>query len=144
MAAESSAAKTWVHATLAADPTLAGLVGSRIYQDVSAEGAAYPLVVVYHYGGRDVRGVGTVRILNHAEVRVDVLYQSSSPSATTAAQNAANRVDQLIDSGSGTALGREIAAAYREENYEYPDATGGVYVMCITQKYSVLVIGTPT
>jgi hypothetical protein len=143
MAAESSAAKTWVYTTLAADSTLATLVGSRIYLDVSEEGADYPLVMIYNDGGKDVRGVGTVRIFNHADIRVDVFYRTTSPASVTAGQGAANRVDQLLHGQAGSALGREITGAYREENYEYPDPTGGVYVMCIIQKYSVLVSGTP-
>lgn len=47
MANETLVAAQWIYGVLAADATLTGLVGSRIYQDVAAPGAAFPYVVFF-------------------------------------------------------------------------------------------------
>jgi hypothetical protein len=47
MANETLVAAQWMYGVLAADATLTGLVGSRIYQDVAPGGATFPYVVFF-------------------------------------------------------------------------------------------------
>jgi hypothetical protein len=54
MTAELARVEQWLYSTLAADPTIAGVVGTRIYADEAPQEAAFPLIVFAHIGNVDV------------------------------------------------------------------------------------------
>jgi hypothetical protein len=123
--AETNAAEKWIYATLAADATLTGLVGTRIYrnrvpQDVTSP---YPCVVFAYLSGRDRRGVGTWRAWSNTlyVVRgIDETENSLGPLKTVA-----DRIDAVLHGASGATSEGTVWAAVREEPYSLSEEGPG-------------------
>lgn len=116
---------TWLHTTLSGDATLAGLVGTRIYDTIAPQNASVPLVVFQHQGSRDVRGatqatrVGTTGLWL---VKAIAQGQSFAPLETIEA-----RIDALLHAASGSAASGTVIACTREAPFTLKEEVDGVF-----------------
>lgn len=97
---ESLVLMSWVRTTLAADATLTGIVGQRIYEGVAPQGAAYPYVLIAVLPGleSDVRGLSASILGVNIEFLCRAVGQSTSYEPLRVA---ADRIQALLHGGSG-------------------------------------------
>ena len=63
MPADLARIESWLYTTLAADATVASVVGTRIYAEEAPQGVTFPLVLFAHIGNTDVlRGLANSRM----------------------------------------------------------------------------------
>lgn len=130
--AETLVAESWLYSVLAADSQLAATVGTRIYAYIAPEVAAFPYVVYQNQAGRDVRGVGPLRIMANMLYVVKAVGQTSSFGTLEAA---ANRIDAVLQAASGTNVRGTVIACVREQPFALVESLsagqyrhlGGVY-----------------
>ena len=120
---EIARALEWIYDTLAADVTLAGLVGTRIYDGVAPQGAAFPFLVFSHLGGSDTLGVGTFRALNSGLFQVKAVTESQSYVSATAI---ADRADEVLQGAAGSKNGATIASCQREQPLMQLEQNAGI------------------
>ena len=130
--AETLVAEQWLYTVLAADTALAAVVGTRIYAYIAPEGAAFPYVVYQNQAGRDIRGVGPLRIMANLLYVVKVVGQTNSFGAL---ETAANRIDTVLQAASGTPTRGTVIACVREQPFALVESLdtgqyrhlGGIY-----------------
>lgn len=113
----------WLYGLLTGDPTLAGLVGGRVYGYVAPEGAALPFVVYSHQAGSDVRGNGPTRFM------ASLLYQVKAVGAGASFQPLkaiADRLDALLQGASGTVADGRVLVCVREQPIAYVEIDNGI------------------
>jgi hypothetical protein len=94
MAAELARVEQWIYTTLAADPTVANAVGTRIYADEAPQGATFPLIIFAHIGNVDtLRTLGTGRVSKTIWL-VRAIDKGSSALGTV--KTVADRFDSLL------------------------------------------------
>lgn len=108
---ESLVLMNWIRATLAADATIAGLVGTRIYEGVAPQPATFPLILVTVFDNPDLRGVGAARIVGVHEALVRAADKSTTYAGTL--QTLAERIDALLHGkeGATSPSGRVVACS---------------------------------
>ena len=130
--AETLVAEQWLYSVLAADSQLAAIVGTRIYAYVAPQGATMPFVVYQNQAGRDVRGVGPLRLMANLLYVVKVVAQTNSFATL---ETAANRIDVVLQAASGTNVRGTVIACVREQPFSLVESTnegqfrhlGGIY-----------------
>ena len=130
--AETLVAEQCLYSVLAADSQLAAIVGTRIYAYVAPQGAAFPFVVYQNQAGRDVRGVGPLRLMANLLYVVKVVAQTNS---FTTLETAANRIDAVLQAASGTPTRGTVIACVREQPFALVESLetgqyrhlGGIY-----------------
>lgn len=95
---ESYRVAQWLYGLLATDGVLQALVNGRVYKGVAPEGTAFPYIVFTAASTRDVNTVNQIRINVDTLYLVEAIDQSSSDAALSAI---ADRIDQLLDRGTG-------------------------------------------
>jgi hypothetical protein len=124
MAAELARVEQWMYATLAADPTIAGVVGSRIYADEAPQGTDFPLVIFAHIGNVDVvRALGNGRMAQ-AIYLVRAVDKGSSTSGGL--KTVADRFDPLLLVQNVVVDGVRINYVQHDQHHIRKDATSGV------------------
>lgn len=124
MSIETVAVRAWLHATLAADPQLRTLVGTRISNAPPLSGTVLPCVrYSLQPGGADQRAIGGGHKLSRAVWEVTVIGKPG-PEAGDALQAAADRIDELLGGVSATSGGYAIRVA-REAAVDRPDVAIG-------------------
>lgn len=105
---ESLVLMTWIRATLAADATLTGAVGQRIYEGIAPQGATYPLVLFALLTETDVRGISASRIATSQDFICRAVGKDTSLASL---KTIAERIDALLHAGSGAVspAGRVVA-----------------------------------
>lgn len=121
----------WIYSTLAADATVASLVGARIYAGAAPQDAALPVVIFNHMAGNDLVGVGTARVLNNSLYQVKGVTKGRSHAV---GQQIADAIDAALHgqnvSADGIRVGcvREQAIVYgQSDNGEEFRHAGGIY-----------------
>ncbi len=120
---QPTAGSAWLYGKLSGDETLAGLVGSRIYEDVAPPKAAYPLIVYHVQDGHDVNGVAGARILTQEVYVVKAVHRDTSYSSLKAI---AKRIDELIHTASGQTTDGDLVACIREQPLKFLAIEDGV------------------
>jgi hypothetical protein len=138
---ETAVADTFIYQRLAADGTLAALIGGtaapRIYADMAPQGAAYPCVIFQSQAMTDTRGVGTVRVW--ADLIYVVKAVDKVASYGGALGSAAARISAVLHGAGGTAGGGTVIGAIRERIFRLPEVTDGVrysHLGCVFRVYS--------
>jgi hypothetical protein len=130
--AETLVAEQWLYTVLSGDTALAAVVGTRIYAYIAPEGAAMPYVVYQNQAGRDVRGVGPLRIMANLLYVVKVIGATNSFGTL---EVAANRIDAVLQAASGTNVRGTVIACVREQPFALVESLesgqyrhlGGIY-----------------
>ncbi len=132
MATETLVAEQWLYTVLSTDSQLAAVVGTRIYAYIAPENATFPYVVYQNQAGRDVRGVGPLRIMANLLYVVKVVGQTNTFGAL---ETAANRIDAVLQAASGTPTRGTVIACVREQPFALVESLdtgqyrhlGGIY-----------------
>ena len=130
--AETLVAEQWLYSVLAADSQLAAIVGTRIYAYVAPQGATMPFVVYQNQAGRDVRGVGPLRLMANMLYVVKVVAQTNTFGTL---ETAANRIDAVLQAASGSNVRGTVIACVREQPFSLVESLetgqyrhlGGIY-----------------
>lgn len=122
---ETMVAEDFIHDRLAADATLMALlpgatadnprVASPIAPEVWGDG---PFVTFQLLDPRDVRGVGTTRIMATALYIVKAVAKTRTWDTV---RPVAERIDVLLNAASGTAAGGSVLHIARESVYQVPE-----------------------
>jgi hypothetical protein len=99
---ETSAAETWLYATLTGDATLTGLVGARVYNTRRPADGAMPCVVFQLQASGDVMVVGAVRVWSRLTYVVRGIAEPVPPSYEGTLKSIAGRIDALLHGKSGS------------------------------------------
>lgn len=136
---ELLAAREWLYAKLAADATLTGIVGTRIYAELAPENATFPFVLVTEMSpGNDLRVVGTGRIWSEPLFLVQAVDQTASYTGNI--KTLATRIDAVLHGSSGPATDGTVWACVRERPFTMPETgPGGVQYRHLGGMYRVLV-----
>lgn len=123
LGAEVSIVDAWVAARLAATVAVTNLVSTRIYNSFAPLDAEYPFIIFQQQTLRDVRGVGSDRIM------VDTLYVVKGISqGTDFAQlgTLAAAIDSALNVPPGGAVtGGHVMASVREEPFALTEVEDG-------------------
>ncbi len=118
---EPNIAAKWLYTTLAADATLAALVGTRIYEDIGPEGAGYPRIVFQMQSpGSDTLGVGARRVWTPLLYIVRGIVQDDR--YTSDLETIATRIDALLHDRQVEVTNGRIKS-YRERPFRRPERT---------------------
>jgi len=112
----------WLYATLAGDPSLAALVGDRIFGALTPDELSDPYVTFALTSARDIAGIGTARIL------VDALYTVKAVAQTTSLDDVrpiAARIDALLQGATADTPGHVLSVT-RRNTISYPEVSRGV------------------
>ena len=102
--------------TLAGDPTLAGLIGNRVYSDVAPDGAVFPFVVYSLAAAPTVRGVGAAHIMSNATYTVKAVDDSATYATLRVI---ADRIDALLIGLEGANDYGTVLAGTKEETIRF-------------------------
>ncbi len=131
---ESERALKAAYAALAADSTLAGLLGTgnRIHESVAPEGTATPFIVLDVPAATDLTAVGGARIWQDTFVSVTVRGKGLTSSIVPIA----DRADALIQGASAVVDGVTIGRFWRQRGGRLPpEVEDGVRYPAIYQEY---------
>lgn len=125
MADELTRAEQWLYATLTADATLTGLVGTRVYSEVAPPEATYPCVIFGLQYAADVATHSAERIMVNGLWLVRGVVQASSFGGNL--QTIADRLDALLHrSAGGTADAATVFTSVREEPFKQATVNEGI------------------
>lgn len=139
---ESLVLMSWIRATLTSDPTLAGLVGQRVYEGVAPQGAAYPYVVfaILPNLESDIRGLSASRLGTNHEFICRAVGKDTS---FVALQPIAERIDALLHGGSGaTAPSGRVVACTRTGPAQMVETDDGITYRYLGGRYRGLTQAT--
>jgi hypothetical protein len=117
---ETYQAETWLYATLAASPALAG---GRVYQGVAPQGAVFPYVVYQFQGGADLDTTSVARVWADLVYLVKAVTNASSFAAI---QSVADAIDSRLHGARGTTATAAIDACVREQPFQLTETDEGV------------------
>jgi hypothetical protein len=127
MADELDIMATFIASRLAANGTITGIVGTRIYQDVAPQGATFPYIVFASLAPRDIRAVGAIRIASRDEWLVKAVHQTSSYGGNLG--TLADAIDDQLhgsDGVSGVVSGGNVIHSYRERPHRQREVSNGI------------------
>lgn len=127
MANELAGADRFLYQTLAADPTLSALIGTRIYAGLAPQGATFPYLVFSHQGGLDrLTTGGQSRVFTRPVYTVKVVSQKTSYAE---ADTIASQVDAVLLAGSGPVVvdgvTYQVMSCHRTEPFRYLEPAAG-------------------
>jgi hypothetical protein len=108
----------WMYQRLAADAALTALVAGRVVSTMAGRNMQSPYVVFDLNSPRDIRGIGTGRIM------VDCLYVAKAVGKTDSWDDLAPiaaRVDELLDGASGEVVAGHVLGVARERVVQYAE-----------------------
>lgn len=124
--AELFAAETWLYSVLAADASLAAVVGERIYSEQAWQTdplPAMPIVLFQMLSGNDLRGVGAVRVW------VDAVYVvrgiSDEDGYGGSLKTIADRIDAVLHAASGSNAEGTVVECVRDRPFKMPETING-------------------
>lgn len=135
MPAELARVEQWMYTTLAADPTIAGIVGTRIYADEAPQEAAFPMIVFAHIGNVDVLRSGA----NGRMAKSIFLVRAAGLGSSTAGslKTVADRFDPLLLVQNVTVDGVRIGYVQHDQHHIRKDSSDGIPVSYIGSYYLV-------
>lgn len=119
---ETLICERWLFDTLSADPTLVSQVNGRMYGHLAPPEADTPFVVWTAQGPRDIRGVGTVRIMTMALYVVKAVGTGRS---FLDLEGIAWRIDAVLHGATGQNPDGLVLGCVREEPVSYVEVDGG-------------------
>ena len=141
MASEPNIAAAWLYSTLAGDVTLAGLVGTRIYEDIRpANVSTFPYIVFQLQSpGSDLMVVGTARVWVPLLYTVRGIAQGRSYGGNLA--SIADRIDALLHGKQADVSGGRVQS-YRERPFRLPERTSEIDYRHLGGEYRILTQAT--
>ncbi len=133
---ETARAHEWLYTVLSGDATLQGLVDTRIYRRLAPEGATMPFVIFQYQGGSDLTALGPYRILSSL---VCVVKAVGTVATYGTLKQIADRVDTLLQAGSGVTLDGRVLSCVREIPIDYEELDAGVRYQHLGGQYRLLV-----
>lgn len=135
MPAELVRIEQWLYQTLVGDPTIAGIVGTRVYGEMAPQGAVFPMVVFAHIGNVDV-----VRAWNNGRVAkniflIRVVGEGSSVSGDL--KTVADRFDPLLLRNNVIVDGVRIAYVQHDQHAIRKDSENGVPIAYVGSYYLI-------
>jgi hypothetical protein len=133
--AELVRVEQWIYQTLSADPTITGVVGSRIYADVAPQGATFPLVLFAHIGNVDV-----VRAWNNGRMAKNIFLVrvvGTGNSVTGSLKTVADRFDPLLLKQNIIIDGVRIAYVQHDQHSIRKDSENGVPMSYVGSYYLI-------
>lgn len=136
---EEQAAARFLFQRLAADAGVSTIVGSRIYESLAPDEAAYPLVIFNLQSGRDVtQAGGDGRILTSPLFLVKAVTQSNGYAS---ADELAHAIDAALEGASGTitlgSQGYAIQTIYRTAPFRFLEPADGLRYFHVGGLYRV-------
>ena len=121
---ELSVIEVWIVETLNADPTVAQLVGGRIFDTPPPEGTQYPYIIYNMSSVNDVRGVGTQRIMSDT---IYIVKAVASTEQTRRLAELAGAMDAALTLTQPAAVGLigTVHSSVRERPVKFNEYTGG-------------------
>ena len=135
MPAELARVEQWMYSTMAADPTIAGAVSTRIYADEAPQGATFPLVVFAHIGNTDV--LRTMSNGRMAKVIYLVRAVDKGSSAVGVVKTIADRFDPLLLVKNVTVDGVLINYVQHDQHTIRKDSSEGVPMSYLGSYYLI-------
>lgn len=112
----------WVRTVLAADPTIAAAVGTRIYEGAVPKGKALPAIVYYLIPMDDVQGSGQtpMRTWSKSRLIAKVINETNDPSTL---QTVADRIEHVLHAAMGGTADIEIDYCIRRRPFYMKDTS---------------------
>jgi hypothetical protein len=133
--ADTARIRAWIHATLTADPALAGLIGERCYHGNAPAAAQHPFVVFQMLSpGNDLLALGARRIWADPLYLIKAVTKGDS---SVQIEPIADRIDALLHAKSGQVTNGIIWECVRERPHEQPELTNGVRYMNLGGEYRI-------
>lgn len=114
--AEPTRAETWLYTQLSSDPTISGIVGTRIFADVAPQEVTdYPMIVLKYLSAQpDLYGNGPTVIWSRMTYIVVGLTEGRSAKAL---QTLADRIGTVLHTGRGGVTGAEVDYCVRRRPF---------------------------
>jgi len=125
----------WIYQTLAADPTIAGIVGARIYADIAPQDAVFPMILFAHIGNVDVIRSGNNGRMAKSIFLVRVVGKGTSVGGSLKA--VADRFDPLLLQENITVDGVRIAYVQHDQHAIRKDSENGVPMSYVGSYYLI-------
>lgn len=116
---EASRIAKWLTATLKADVTLAGIVGTRVFNGLPPSGTALPYITFNQQASRDVQGNGTHRSMTRPLYQVKGVVKAASMNAQS--DQIAERIDEILQNTSAETYDDVILSIRRESEVVYQE-----------------------
>lgn len=113
--AESTTIDRWLYTVLAADVSLAAVVGTRIYSDLAPAGTTLPMVVYQMQATNDLMVVGSARVWANALFLVRGVAQRVSYDGDLITM--ADRIDAVLHGASGSNVEGNVWECVREREF---------------------------
>jgi hypothetical protein len=133
--AELVRVEQWIYQTLVADPTVASIVGTRVYGEKAPQGQedAYPMVLIAHIGNVDV-----VRTWNNGRMAKNIMLVrvvGEGSSVTGDLTTVADRFDSLLLKNNVVVDGVRIAYVQHDQHAIRKDSENGVPIAYVGSYY---------
>ena len=135
MPAELQRVEQWLYTTLAADATVASVVGTRIYADEAPQESTFPMIIFAHIGNVDVLRSGANGRMAKNIFLVRAIDKGSSTAGTI--KTVADRFDPLLLVQNVTVDGVKIAYVQHDQHAIRKDSSDGIPVSYIGSYYLV-------
>ena len=135
MTADLVRVEQWIYQTLAADPTVASVVGTRIYADAAPQTTTFPLIVFAHIGNVDV-----VRAWNNRRVAKNIFLVrviGKGNSVTGDLKAVADRFDPLLLKENIVVDGVRIAYVQHDQHAIRKDSENGIPMSYVGSYYLI-------
>jgi hypothetical protein len=129
---EYTVAQTWLYSVLSADATLAGIVSTRIHEDVTPHidetgeplPSAFPCLVYNVQATQpDYSEVSGIRIWSGLLYTVRGIFETRSDGGNVAV--VAARIDELLHRKSGAVVGGRVVACVRRQPFKQRELSNG-------------------
>jgi hypothetical protein len=134
VSAELARVEQWMYSVLSGDPTISGIVGTRIYADEAPQEAAFPLVIFAHIGNIDILRGGAGSHVSKVIYLVRAVDKSSSIQGNL--KTVADRFDPLLLVGN-TTVGDVKLSTQHDQHHVRRDSEFGVPMVYLGSYYLV-------
>ena len=119
---ELLAVEQFLYSALSTLTTGASALATRAYSHVAPEDAVYPYIVFQQQAGRDVNGVGAIRIMSNELYTAKAVTDKSFSSLDALVDS----IDDLLHKASGTTSAGTIFSVVRESPFSLPTVEDGI------------------
>lgn len=130
---------TWLDTVLKADATIAAACGTRVYEGLAPESAAYPFIVWQSQDNTDLRTMDQTRIWNDSTIVVRAVAKTNTYSTLS---SLAAAIDSVLHKGSGTVTGGVVIGAMRLSEYRMTEDVSDGQIRHLGGRYRLIVQGT--
>jgi hypothetical protein len=119
---ETTRAERWIRTILLSDPTIAGIVGARVYAEVAPSGATEPFVVMQFLGSPDaIYGNDNTIIWQKLAYIVKAITKGNSSSSL---QTLVDRINTVLHAQRGGTADAAIDYCIRRKPFKMVDPQG--------------------